>query len=154
MANPSEDLGRRRFVDQDTFLMRRMPRLRQRLLARRRDLVLQVVHTEHDLRVLAENVEPEPIDEAQENATARCLEGVGELKRNQLHAIDAALARMARGEYGFCCTCGERIGLARLEVLPEAAACIRCADLIAGGHRPGNPAHPYTAIQGNDPAHD
>jgi RNA polymerase-binding transcription factor len=43
-----------------------------------------------------------------------------------LKAIDAALGRIDRGEYGSCERCGERIGAERLEALPWATKCIAC----------------------------
>ena len=44
----------------------------------------------------------------------------------QLVQIEAALDRLARGEYGLCHECGEFIGLARLRVLPFALRCTAC----------------------------
>ncbi|WP_419722942.1 TraR/DksA family transcriptional regulator [Sphingobium aquiterrae] len=38
-----------------------------------------------------------------------------------------ALARLDSDTYGLCTTCGEPIAPARLEALPAAAHCIRCA---------------------------
>ena len=47
--------------------------------------------------------------------------------REQLAAVDAALARDAAGRYGWCERCGQPIGAARLAARPAAALCIRCA---------------------------
>jgi DnaK suppressor protein len=44
----------------------------------------------------------------------------------ELADIDAALARIAAGDYGLCVACGAEIGAARLQALPEAARCIAC----------------------------
>jgi len=41
--------------------------------------------------------------------------------------IEAALTRIADGEYGYCVECGEEIPQKRLELNPAAALCIRCA---------------------------
>ncbi len=46
--------------------------------------------------------------------------------RLALADIEAALARMATGQYGRCVQCGTRIPLARLEILPQAAYCMAC----------------------------
>jgi RNA polymerase-binding transcription factor DksA len=40
--------------------------------------------------------------------------------------ITAALNRLDAGTYGRCTRCGAEIAPARLEVLPQAAACIEC----------------------------
>jgi len=45
----------------------------------------------------------------------------------ELQKIDAALQRIAEGEYGYCLECGEEIAPKRLEVDPAASHCIRCA---------------------------
>lgn len=41
--------------------------------------------------------------------------------------IDAALRRIRDGEYGYCLTCGEEIGEARLRHNPAASQCVSCA---------------------------
>lgn len=53
-----------------------------------------------------------------------------EARRRQadLSRIEAALRRIAEGEYGWCDECGEPIGEPRLAVDPMAVRCIACAD--------------------------
>jgi DnaK suppressor protein len=48
--------------------------------------------------------------------------------RQHLADIDAALTRMDEGRYGLCTSCGRDIALGRLEVRPQAALCISCAE--------------------------
>lgn len=48
--------------------------------------------------------------------------------------VDAALARLAERTYGACVDCGEPIAPARLEALPAAARCVRCAARAASSH--------------------
>lgn len=48
-------------------------------------------------------------------------------RRAQIQRIDAALGRLAAGDYGYCVECGEEIASKRLEVDPAAAFCINCA---------------------------
>ncbi|GAC52582.1 MULTISPECIES: TraR/DksA family transcriptional regulator [Gordonia] len=50
-----------------------------------------------------------------------------ERSRVRLDEIDAALERVGRGSYGRCETCGTVIDPERLEVLPAARQCVRCA---------------------------
>ena len=47
----------------------------------------------------------------------------------ELKRIEAALQRLAEGEYGYCVQCGEAIALKRLELDPTAPLCIDCAAL-------------------------
>ena len=51
---------------------------------------------------------------------------------DRLEQIEAALARIAQGNYGACEECGGRIPKARLEVLPDAAYCVKCASSLGG----------------------
>jgi DnaK suppressor protein len=44
----------------------------------------------------------------------------------QVAQIEAALERLARGEYGICHDCEEFIGLARIKALPFAHRCSAC----------------------------
>ncbi|SEG52897.1 transcriptional regulator, TraR/DksA family [Actinacidiphila yanglinensis] len=47
--------------------------------------------------------------------------------REHLAAMDRAMERLGRGEYGRCEVCGEPIPAERLEVLPATSTCTRCA---------------------------
>jgi RNA polymerase-binding transcription factor DksA len=47
--------------------------------------------------------------------------------RTHVAAVDAALDRLATGDYGRCTTCGDPIAPERLTARPEATQCIRCA---------------------------
>jgi RNA polymerase-binding protein DksA len=47
--------------------------------------------------------------------------------REQVAAVDAALARLDAGSYGVCERCGQPIGAGRLEARPATTTCIRCA---------------------------
>jgi DnaK suppressor protein len=46
---------------------------------------------------------------------------------NALDQIEAAIERIEEGTYGRCKTCGGRIPKTRLEAIPYAAQCVRCA---------------------------
>ncbi len=45
-----------------------------------------------------------------------------------LRAIEAALERIERGDYGLCVECGDVISEKRLEAVPAAELCINCKD--------------------------
>lgn len=46
---------------------------------------------------------------------------------DQLVDIDLALKKLESGTYGLCQKCGEQIEAARLEAIPTAKICIKCA---------------------------
>ena len=52
-------------------------------------------------------------------------------RQRQLHRIDAALARIDDGVFGYCVACGEAIAEKRLANDPATPNCVRCAG--AGG---------------------
>ncbi|MBL0747270.1 TraR/DksA family transcriptional regulator [Nocardioides baculatus] len=51
--------------------------------------------------------------------------------QGHLVEVDAAVARLDAGAYGVCERCGSVISAARLEALPAARLCIRCASTVA-----------------------
>ena len=48
-------------------------------------------------------------------------------RRRELARIDAALALVEDGEFGWCAKCGEAIPEARLEIDPATPFCVDCA---------------------------
>ncbi|HVL58281.1 MAG TPA: TraR/DksA C4-type zinc finger protein [Burkholderiaceae bacterium] len=48
----------------------------------------------------------------------------------QQRRLEAALARLAGGEFGVCCQCGSPIPLERLQVDPAAPFCMACQEEI------------------------
>lgn len=63
------------------------------------------------------------MDAMQQQAMAVANRATGKAR---LVAIDAALARIAAGDYGECVECGEEIAAARLAAQPETRLCIVC----------------------------
>lgn len=61
-----------------------------------------------------------------ERAVDRALGIMENTTEAQLRRIDAALARMMEGQYGFCDCCGAGIALERLEAMPATHLCAAC----------------------------
>jgi DnaK suppressor protein len=99
-----------------------------RLRARRAELVEAAAAHEADRRPV--QLDPARIgrlsrmDAVQDQAMAIELERRREV---ELARIDAALERLAEGEYGSCVTCGEAIEPRRLELDPATPLCLACA---------------------------
>jgi len=55
------------------------------------------------------------------------LEGLGRVALGEIEQIKAALSRIDVGTYGVCVKCGEDISDKRLDAVPYAARCIKCA---------------------------
>jgi RNA polymerase-binding transcription factor DksA len=59
--------------------------------------------------------------------------GLIENEQETLELINEALARMESGTYGQCAECAEPISRPRLQAIPYARHCIRCARKLEGG---------------------
>ncbi|HDR27121.1 TraR/DksA family transcriptional regulator [Rhodovulum sp.] len=55
------------------------------------------------------------------------LEGMGSSSLAEVKQINAALARIEDGSYGYCVRCGEEISEERLDVVPATPFCRICA---------------------------
>ena len=64
------------------------------------------------------------MDAMQQQAMAEAQERA---RKRDLVRIEMAERRLADGEYGWCCDCGEAIPDKRLEIDPMAEKCVRCA---------------------------
>jgi DnaK suppressor protein len=55
-------------------------------------------------------------------------------EEDALEQIEAAIERIENGSYGECETCGLKIPKSRLEAIPYAAQCVRCASQREESH--------------------
>jgi DnaK suppressor protein len=104
-----------------------------RLTAEREDAVAQVAALAADLDgIIAaaslanidDEHDPEGTTIAYERAHVASLRSDVEAR---LRGLDAALARLAAGDYGRCASCGKQISAERLTARPAATTCITCA---------------------------
>ena len=56
-----------------------------------------------------------------------------ENEQGTLELVNQALDRMEQGRFGQCVECGEPISKPRLQAIPYARHCIRCARKLEGG---------------------
>lgn len=66
-------------------------------------------------------------DLATERETDEVLESMGTSGLAEMRQIEAALHRIAQGDYGWCATCGAEIAPERLDTLPHTPFCRNCA---------------------------
>jgi RNA polymerase-binding transcription factor DksA len=59
--------------------------------------------------------------------------GLIENEQSTLELVNEALRRMDKGTYGLCGECSEPISKPRLQAIPYATHCIRCARKLEGG---------------------
>lgn len=94
------------------------------LRARKAELERRLGRIEHDLD---ETPDPDVEERATEREGDEVLEDLGRAGLDELRQIEAALGRIAEGEFGFCVNCGREIPAERLEAVPHAARCRDCA---------------------------
>jgi DnaK suppressor protein len=102
--------------------------LRNRLTERREVVLERLRSASESLDELDRSQPAEAEEEAQELNIARPQVTLDQRSRTELAEIDDALARIERGEYGLCDTCGEPIGTGRLLAIPSALQCLECAE--------------------------
>ena len=102
--------------------------LKAKLLDRKHELErLMAAHEEETKPVQADQTRVgrlSRIDAIQDQAMAQETE---RRRDAEIHRIDAALAKMESGDYGYCASCDEEISVKRLELDPAAVLCINCA---------------------------
>ena len=110
---------------------------RDKLLALRASLLGDMTHMEDDslkdhAKTISIPTDKEELgsDNADQELTLTLLgsdEGI-------LDQVEAAIHRIEDGGYGRCEECGEPIPKLRLDAIPYAAECERCASQQEGGH--------------------
>ena len=77
------------------------------------------------------NLSAEPDADWEENAKQHeddeVLDQLGNITEDEIRHVRRALSRIESGEYGICTSCHSKISAARLEALPFATECIKCA---------------------------
>src|SRR3981081_4822298 len=92
---------------------------RDKLLVRREGLVAKVQAAEAYSRERDAEATQDPADMAANAYTKELLLSMSTNDRQLLESIDAALHRIADGQYGKCIHCGEPILEKRLEAVPS-----------------------------------
>ena len=112
---------------------RKSKTFRDALMSRREGLVGQVQAAEAYSRERDAEATQDPADMAANAYTKELLMSMSTNDRQLLESIDAALYRIADGDYGKCDHCGGPIQDKRLEAVPWARHCLRCQDLNERG---------------------
>ena len=80
--------------------------------------------TEETGELVSGSADNHSADAASETYEREMDEGLEEDARDQLHQVEAALARIESGDYGTCEVCGKTIPVERLEAVPWTTLCI------------------------------
>ena len=71
---------------------------------------------------------PDEMDAASSEINLAFLGRLRERERHLISKIDEALAKIDNNEYGLCESCGEEIGIKRLEARPVATLCVEAQE--------------------------
>ena len=104
--------------------------LREQLVTRMITLQDRASRIEQDLRKPGDR---DSVERANEIENDEVLEGLDDITLAEVGQLRQAIDRIDHGTYGACTNCGAQIDAARLEALPAATTCVRCA-------APANPA--------------
>lgn len=104
-----------------------MDRVRDHLLRLRDELANRAGRIRGDLHRDAGPVDADFAEQVTETANDEVLAGIGASTEAELRQVNRALALLKDGRYGECTGCGESIDPRRLEALPYADRCVRCA---------------------------
>jgi len=96
----------------------------KKLESRLDELVNEAKEIDSELR---EPLDPDVEERATELEDDEVLEGLGNAAVMEIRQIRQALHRIEDGTYGDCLKCGGKINEARLEALPHAMLCMKCA---------------------------
>lgn len=100
---------------------------RIRLLALREQLVERLQRLDRHLHHRAEPLPADSAERAIELENRELLEGLDDGAAAELRQVDHALARIETKDYGRCEQCGAAIAAARLDLVPFATRCMKCA---------------------------
>ncbi len=98
--------------------------IRKTLESRLAELMSEAKEIDTELR---ERLDPDVEERAIELEDDEVLEGLGNAAVAEIGHIRLALRRIEDGAYGDCTNCGDKINEARLEALPHATLCMKCA---------------------------
>ncbi|MFH1964796.1 MAG: TraR/DksA family transcriptional regulator [Acidobacteriota bacterium] len=102
------------------------PKFRKLLEDRKNTLLQHIENVGAELSYLDQSRPPELSEEAQEEAAAISLKALDERERHELEDIIMAIEKLNDKTYGTCDSCGESIGLVRINFLPSVRYCISC----------------------------
>lgn len=104
----------------------RFSEVKKHLLKMRDELLREVSESYETCREMGQDGVPDIGDMSTIAYNRDVLFNLSETQQQKVRDIDAALERIASGDYGICDECGEEISPRRMEVRPFSRYCIEC----------------------------
>jgi len=101
--------------------------LEAKLLDTQTEWERRIERIQSDRRRQSAPLESDLEDQAIQRENDATLDALDERGRQELGAIESALARLASGTFGDCLQCGEPIDPGRISARPTAETCMACA---------------------------
>jgi len=92
------------------------------------ELTRAIDRTYREIRSLADSGPGDVIDDSCGNSSKEAMFTTYTQNRTELRRVEAALDRIATGDFGICAACGGAIGLKRIQAMPCANNCIECQE--------------------------
>jgi len=102
--------------------------VRKNLLDRRHEIIHKLSDAQDQSKTIETDIAQDLADKAESSYTKEFLLSLSNAEREELLQIDAALKRVAKGDYGICQVCQKEIGKKRLAALPWTSLCIDCQE--------------------------
>ena len=116
-------------------------------LIRRRDALRKALDGDLSLlRELHQQKTGDPLDAAADTVQDELNSQLIEVESRELAAIEDAINKFERNNYGDCEDCGKPIPLNRLKALPYAGECIECKRKAEKGDGTAGSATPWNRI--------
>ncbi|ADN02610.1 TraR/DksA family transcriptional regulator [Spirochaeta thermophila] len=104
-----------------------LEQMKEKLLEMKREILMNLAQENEELEELISNEnEKDLVDIAANDLDRRILNSLEGHELRRLNQIDAALARIENGKYGYCLKDGKPIPRERLEAIPYALYCLDC----------------------------
>jgi DnaK suppressor protein len=102
--------------------------IRGNLIEMLEDLNDRLARITEDVKHSNEPLAKDSEEKATQTENDEVLDYLGNTTRTEIEKIKLAIARIDRGDYGICLSCGEPIAKERLKALPHSNLCIKCAN--------------------------
>jgi DnaK suppressor protein len=103
--------------------LKELKSLRKKYAEFRDRLIKTIKNSDYEVDVAGDAV-----DKLQGASLLRVQNQLSVINLNKLRALEKAIEKIDRGQYGDCDECGEDIGIKRLEAIPGCSICISCAE--------------------------
>ncbi len=102
--------------------------LSQELNNRKTELMLELKNLNSDRHRENKPLDKDFSEQAVERENDEVVDRLHEKVSQQIQQINEALERIKQNQFGFCSICNEPIPDKRLQIVPFAKTCVKCAD--------------------------